>query len=167
MRYWSPFTTPIKSCYHTLQGSQTVNASVRLPFECTLTKTWATLCLLYPLFSHIENYVQQHYQQHSDADDKKAARTIAKAFPNNPITIVGEILPLNKQTRLPFECTFSKTSVTLCLLYPFFSYIENYVQQHYQQHNDADDKKAARAIAKAFQNFHGTVVLALTVQYWD
>ena len=27
--------------------------------------------------------------------------------------------------------------------YPFFSYIENYVQQHYQQHNDNDDKKAA------------------------
>ena len=55
----------------------------------------------------------------------------------------------------------------MCLLYPFFSYIENYVQQHYQQHNDADDKKAARAIAKAFQNFHGTVVLALTVKYRD
>ena len=97
MGYCSPFTTPIKPRCHTLQGSQTVNASVRLPFECI----------------------------------------------------------------------FSKTSVTLCLLYPFFSYIENYVQQHYQQHNDADDKKAARAIAKAFQNFHGTVVLALTAQYRD
>ena len=74
---------------------------------------------------------------------------------------------VNPSVRLPFECTFKKTWATLYLLYPFFSYIENYVQQHYQQHNDADDKKAARAIAKAFQNFHGTVVLALNAQYID
>ena len=87
MRYWSPFTTPIK-CRHTPQGSQTVDPSVWLPFECTFTKTWATLCLLYPFFSYIENYVQQHYQQHNDADDKKAARAIAKAFQNFHGTVV-------------------------------------------------------------------------------